>query len=355
MQIMGSFYNRNGRWYWRVRLPGQAKATTMACIPKGHTNATPDRAVAEQFARSYLRRHATQDTPVCRTLNDLCGLYQTWSNSYYPPHSQAEKPAAAFPLLMHLFGHLPPEDFGPKRLKRLQQAYVKQGTLCRRSINHHVGLIKRMFKWAVSEELLDVSVYNALQTVPGLRQGRTPAQDYPPRKPAAWADVEAVLPFMTPVIAAMVHLGWLTGMRPSEICQMTPAQIDRTGPLWIYQPARHKTRYRGQSRDIFLGPRAQAVLTPFLDRPADRPCFSPTESEAIRYGFPRGRTGDRYDYHAFARAVKYAQQQAQKVEDANAAAASKAAMKQIEPVMIVKWSPYQLRHAKAAAAAAKYG
>jgi hypothetical protein len=44
--------------------------------------------------------------------------------------------------------------------------------------------------------------------------------------------------------------------------------IDRTGRVWVYKPERHKTEHRGQSREIYLGPKAQAVLTPWLrDRP----------------------------------------------------------------------------------------
>lgn len=47
----------------------------------------------------------------------------------------------------------------------------KKRAICRKEINRRIELIKREFKWAVSEELVPPSVYQALMTVRGLRRG----------------------------------------------------------------------------------------------------------------------------------------------------------------------------------------
>jgi integrase len=349
MHIPGSFYQRSGRWYWRIRLPGEPKTRCIALRPKGHTRAVTDRAVAEQVARSILRAHTAPPADRVRTLYDLCGMYEAWADGYYFSQEPSIIRYALAPLKAR-YGRLPPEDFGPRKLKHLQKEWETGGTVCRKQINRRIDSIKRMFKWAASEELVDVSIYQALQTVAGLRKGRTPAMDHPPRHPVAWADVEAVFPFTSPHVAAMIRLGWLTGMRPEEICLMTPAAIDRAGPVWLYTPSRHKMSYRSQVRRVYLGPQAQAVLTPYLDRPPEAFCFDPKESEVWRaaqkragrqtprYGkramdtAPRvhAAVGDRYTTAAFGKAVRYAQ--------LRAGAAG---------VALTHWTPYQLRHARA--------
>ena len=48
------------------------------------------------------------------------------------------------------------------------------------TIKQRVGLVKRMFKWASSVELIPVAVYEALATVEGLKSGRSEAPE--PRK-----------------------------------------------------------------------------------------------------------------------------------------------------------------------------
>jgi integrase len=154
--------------------------------------------------------------------------------------------------------------------------------LCRNVVNHRTSRIKRMFKWAVSEELLPGNVFHALQAVSGLRYGRTEARETEPIKPVPDEHVEALLPFLTPTVAAMVQLQRLTGMRPGEVVRMRPCDIDRTGELWIYEPAEHKTRWRGHHKLVPLGPKAQKVIEPFLTRPDDAYLFSPVDAEAWR-------------------------------------------------------------------------
>jgi len=57
-----------------------------------------------------------------------------------------------------LYGDSPADEFGPLKLKTLRQHLVEHG-LCRTEINKRVGRIKRVFKWAVSEELISPSTH----------------------------------------------------------------------------------------------------------------------------------------------------------------------------------------------------
>ena len=42
----------------------------------------------------------------------------------------------------------------------------------------------------------------------------------------------------------MVRLQRLTGMRPDEVCRLRPCDVDRSGDIWRFAPAEHKTAHR---------------------------------------------------------------------------------------------------------------
>src|SRR5262249_34109211 len=89
-------------------------------------------------------------------------------------------------------------------------------------VNSSVGCIKRMFKWAVENELVPSSVIHGLQAVAGLKKGRSPARETKPIRPVAHEHMAAVLPFLNKAHQAMVHLQRYTGMRPGEVRIMRP-------------------------------------------------------------------------------------------------------------------------------------
>jgi len=172
---------------------------------------------------------------------------------------------------------------------------ITEQNLCRNVVNWRIGRIKRVFKWAVAEELVPPSVFHGLQALAGLRYGRTEARETEPIKPVDDQYVDAVLPFVTPHVAAMIQVQRLTGMRPSDVCKMRPSDIDRSADVWVFEPYEHKNRWRGHRRLIPIGPKAQAILRPFLDRDPEAFLFSPKESEAWRLetGRPTSNTNAR--------------------------------------------------------------
>jgi len=90
--------------------------------------------------------------------------------------------------------------------------------------------------------------------------------------------VEAVQPFVSRQVWAMIQLQLLTGARAGELTRMRPCDIDRSGDVWVYQPQEHKTAHHGFARRIYLGPKAQELLSPFLLRDSQAYCFCPTEA-----------------------------------------------------------------------------
>jgi integrase len=218
-------------------------------------------------------------------INCLVEQYLEFARLYYQRDGRPTRECVdieyALEPLCELFGLSNAYRFGPKSLKLVQQHMISKDW-CRRLINQRINRIRRMFKWAVAEELVSPTVLHGLQALPGLRYGRSAARETEPVKPVADEHIDATLPFLTQVVAAMVRVQRLTGMRPCEVVLMRPADIDRGGAVWVYEPFDHKNRWRGHQRLIPLGPMAQEILRPFLDRPAGAFLFSPKESEQQR-------------------------------------------------------------------------
>ena len=69
-----------------------------------------------------------------------------------------------------------------------------EADLCRSEINRRIGRIVRLFKWAACEGLVQSSVHQALQALPGLRRGRADVRESEPVKPVPDAFVDAIKP-----------------------------------------------------------------------------------------------------------------------------------------------------------------
>jgi integrase len=265
------------------------------------------------------------------------------------PTSEVDNYRLSLRPLRELYGHTSAREFGPLALKAVRQNMIDR-RLCRRLINQRVGRIKRMFKWAIGEELVPPAVYQGLQAVSGLQRGRTAASEREPVTPVADEVVETTLPHLNPHVRGMVRLQRLTGMRPGEVCQIRRADLDTSGSVWRYRPAHHKTAWRGKARVVGIGPEGQALLQAFFTENLEDYLFSPRRMMAAlraaqrgtRRPAPAGRgrkkkpkrePGDRYDHRSYAQAV--------------ARACSAAG--------IPHWHPNQLRHAFATTVRRRFG
>ncbi len=64
---------------------------------------------------------------------------------------------------------------------------------------------------------------------------------------------------------------------------MRRCDIDTKTDVWIYAPDSHKGRWRGHHRTIPLGPQAQELIAPFMNRSDDAFLFSPAEADEYRH------------------------------------------------------------------------
>lgn len=186
---------------------------------------------------------------------------------------------AALRFLKDAYGLTAVSEFGPLRLKAVRQKMIEAG-MSRRVVNRYVQKVRACFRWGTENELVPPSVFHGLQSVAGLKAGRTEARETEPVRPVPDAFVDAVLPFVSSQVKAMIELQRLTGMRPGEVCSMRTCDIDVTGKVWIYRPQAHKTEHHGKAREIYLGPRAQGVLRLWLKPDLQAYLFSPAEAKA---------------------------------------------------------------------------
>jgi integrase len=251
-----------------------------------------------------------------------------------------------------LYGHTCATEFGPMALKAIRERMIGAG-LCRGVINQRVGRIRRMYKWAVSEELVPHGVYASLATVSGLSRGRTKARETEPVKPVPEAFVEAVLPFVLPPVAAMVELQRLTGARPGEVCTMRGCDIDTSGAVWLYRPRHHKTAWRGKERVIALGPRAQEVIRPLLTLNTGAYLFSPSRALAERAA--RRRSQRKTPVQPSQQCRRKAKPRKSPGEHYTPLSYAHAIAKACRRAGVPHWHPNQLRHSHATEVRRRFG
>lgn len=305
------------------------------------------------------------------TITELVVAYFTFAEGYYVKDGKQTGEVRVIRdtlrVLREHYGSTPAADFGPLRLKAVREAMIALGWN-RRTVNQRIGRIKRMMKWAVENELVPASVFHGLQAVAGLRIGRSVAPEPQAVLPVETETVNATLPYLGKVVKAMVMFQAATGCRPGEVCILRPCDVNRDDDVWEYRPASHKTQHHGRDRVIYVGPKAQQVLAPFLDdRPADAYCFSPAEAEAERReamhaarrtpiscgnkpgsnrrGNPNWMPGTQWTTTTYGKAIAKAVKRANKArrkEDENAE-------------LIPTWSPNRLRHSVATAVRKTFG
>jgi integrase len=261
----------NGKDHYLGPWPAGAK------LPPPDVRAAYDRLIAEWLAA---QRGAVEPGAVGPALGptvaEVLLAFWRYAERHYrhPDGAPTTEPGEikhALRPVRELYGLTPAAEFGPRTLAAVREDMIRRGW-CRTLVNRRVERVKRCFRWAASQELVPVSVDQALRTLAGLQAGRTEAREAAPVGPVPVGHYEATLPFLPRVPRAMAELQRWTGMRPGEVCRLKLAEIDHSGPVWLYRPGRHKTRHRGKTRVVPIGPRGQAVLLAFLAGRTPPPC-----------------------------------------------------------------------------------
>jgi integrase len=342
-----------------------------------------DRLTGEWLRSGRLLR-PTPEGPGPVLIVELAAAYLNFAKTYYQKNGQ---PTTEYASILHalkplkrLYGRYHVDKFGPIALQTVMAAMVTDGW-ARTTVNRQAGRIKRMFRWGVAQELIPVSIYDALKSVEGLHKGRSDARETAPVLPVADDVVDATIPLLPEVVQDMVRLERLTGCRPSEICQIRPAEIDCQDDVWLYSPSEHKTQHRGRERIIFVGPRGQSILFKYLARDPQMHCFRPVDSEAKRRAAahaarvtplscgdvpgsnrrrkPKRTPRDAYDVDSYRRAIARACDVAFPHPTLSSIPTSKLTPVQLGQLKkwqsAHRWAPNQLRHSAATEIRRRFG
>lgn len=274
------------------------------------------------------------------------------------PTRECDNLRAALRPVRKLYATTRAVDFGPLALRAVQDEMIR-ADLCRTVINDRVKRIRRAFRWAVSVELIPAAVVQALESVPALKRGRCTARESPGVKPVRWEDVEKTMPHLSRPVAAMLGVLRHSNCRAEDVVIMRGCDLRMDGAVWTYRPLTHKNQWREEDsqiheRIIHLGPQAQAIIRPFLQRDLQAYLFNPrealaehhalrrqnrqtkrtpSESRRCRKANPRWEPRAHYTTNTFQQAVRRACRRAE----------------------VQEWSVLQVRHARATEIREQYG
>lgn len=265
--MVAELTTRNARSRWQMWLDTQWKKHEHVRDPAGAAAGYTVR----QLAVDYL------DFAKATFVKDGAVTSHVWNVMY------------AMQALLDAYAAISVGAFVPTQLATLRDAMVNRvdadGIYVRatKTVNQRLYIIKEAFRWGVERDKVPAEVAYHLTMVKPLQKGRSAARDPHAIKPVHEHVVAVTKDNLPKVVRDMIDVQWLTGMRPEEGCAMRPADIDRTGDVWLYTPTSHKTQHLDKSRVICLGPKAQDVIKPYLfnRRPTDF-CFSPAEAQAQR-------------------------------------------------------------------------
>ena len=320
-----------------------------------------ERRIAEYLGNG--RQLAPTQTKTGISCQELAVRFLEWAEGYYVKNG---KPTATFihcrnavSLLVKHYGDESSNNFTPLSLVFLQEKWVEQG-FRRQTVNRYVGIIKQAFRRGSKLGWVDSIVYHALLGVDNLKKGRTKAKEY--RKIVSVIDeqVEKTLPFLPPIVADMVRIQRLCGMRPQDIRNMRSCDIDQSGEVWRYIPYTHKTEHEDKIRIVAVGPRAQAILMSYLLEKEDTPeafLFSPKDTirlhriEKRRNRKTLNKKGQVQPSQRNRSKSDVAKHGDQYTKDSYKQAVARACVKAGIPA----WTPNQLRHSSGTEVRSKFG
>lgn len=189
-------------------------------------------------------------------------------------------------------GQVPAGSLLPKHLIALRHHWVTK-SVTRQDDNNAYGLPKpkvrglgrskanaaarvavEVVRWGVEQGYIPPSVLEGFKAVKPLQAGKCGLPEPDPVGPVPPEHIEAVIKIANKRYADMIRLQLLTGMRPGEVCMMRVCDINRDVQPWRYVPPHHKTEHKSKQRIIMIGPKAQELLKPWIERAASHEKFA---------------------------------------------------------------------------------
>ncbi|HRR87609.1 MAG TPA: hypothetical protein P5316_21595 [Phycisphaerae bacterium] len=183
-------------------------------------------------------------------LVEMLNRFYKWAEQF---HDQGEQRfyGVLIRLVRQFYGHTSAAEFGPRKLRFLRYQMVRgdenakppRRPRSRKYINSQVQRIRRMFKWAASQELVPVGVCRSLRIIESLRRGRSGARENAKVGLVEQRLLDVTLPRLSRPVKALVDLWILTGARPNELpglrgCDL---EMDNETGIRLYRPGKHWT------------------------------------------------------------------------------------------------------------------
>jgi integrase len=327
-----------------VRLSGRAIYLGRWGSPEAKANY--DRHIADWLAGG--RAPAAKPVRADQFLvEDLVADWVAYLNRRLVGSRQPREIGYALRTLLDLHAKTPAIEFRVQDLHNLREHMIR-ANLCRSMVNRRIGFILRLFRWGVKERKLPVATSHELSAIERLRPGEFGVRESEPVEPVDRKDVDAILPFVSRQVRAMIEIQWLTGMRPGEVLAMRKADIHPVDDVSCYRVVQHKTRHLGRKREVPILPAVETILAPFLLRTTDAYLFSPREAEAERRIEMARIRVSKVQPSQRARHDRALREQKQNLHDHYTVESyGRAIARACEKAGISRWSPNQLRHAAA--------
>lgn len=287
------------------------------------------------------------------TILDLMALFLNHAKEYYPSDGNCEY--SNLRCSVKLFDADHGDDliinFTAQKFLAWQRKLAKQ-KLRRTYINSTLNRIKRVFRWGIVEGHVPEIVYAAISAVAPLKRGRSSAVEPTKRKPVSRQDFDDVRHEVKPIIAVMMEIQWITGVRSDSLVHATPAQFtaDDTpsdtaeSGLVLWRP-KHKTEYRGVDLVLPVGKKVQALFAPYISK-----CKSQEEYIFCpRREINNSRYNDKYTTKTYQDAIERAVKRINKRRH-KARENGKSDVKDM-----LHWTPHQIRHARGHEVRNKFG
>ncbi len=343
----------------RVKINGEDVYLGPHNSPESHRQY--DRVIAKWLAEGTIGAYSL-------SVDDLAILFCEHADEYYrkpdgTPTGEAKNMRAALRPLVQHFGTTLAREFTPKLIKAYREKLIALGR-CRTSINRDTARIRGIFRWAVENDHVPVTVWQALTAVKGLAAGRTSAIESKAVTAVAQHLIDAVQPFVSRQVWACIQIQRFTGCRSGEVLQMRGCNLTMTGDVWEYRPSSHKGEHHGRRRVIMVGPHAQEIIREFLRPDLSAFLFSPADARAEwlasrtgpgrskRLGTETRQAGQRYTTSTFCGAIRRGCERAFGMPDELQRINRKLPKKERERLARLAaawraehcWHPHQIRH-----------
>lgn len=172
-----------------------------------------DEEVAAWIARGRLPR---QHAPPEHTVDDLILAYVEHTRQRFAAMGrrvelELEALKYACRPLRALCGTSLAAAFDLQKAKSVRRTFIAGG-LSLSVVNRRMGYIQRMFRWGASEGLVPPAALAELLALPRLKPGESAAPIGERVEPVPQAHVAAIIPFLPPVLRAMVELQWIAAV-----------------------------------------------------------------------------------------------------------------------------------------------